>query len=615
MGIVKEEKKNGDRIAEIIHKLNLESNHISLLLSNIPYDSSEEELTGKPEVVEVDISLSAFANVKRYFDMKKNAKEKKLKTEASDNYIVISGRDAQQNELIVKRYMQKGDLYVHADIHGASSCVIKNPSGNVVPPSTLEQAGQMAICRSAAWNAKVVTSAYWVYSHQVSKTAPTGEYLTTGSFMIRGKKNFLPPAMLAMGFGVLFRLDESCVSRHAGERGGKLDSSAVPSILDDDDNSEFKKLGEQVNDKKADKETSTTAETPEKGNNEETEEPVENVNVNEDNGDNESEESEEESEENENENENEGDEEVAEKPGNEAEEFQPAHLGIPEKYRIDFSMVDEEDEDEEDPSNPKGSRPRISKKQRKLMKKGIDPATVQADSGPGGKKKQNQQKSKQAAAPEQTQMSRRQRSKMKKMKTKYKDQDEEERALRMKILASAGKPEESDPKEDNEDEEEEVDSTTERKELTEAEQKELEEYRTKMKEEREETLQALTSEQMSNVSLLDELTGKPLEDDVLSCAIPMCGPYAAVKDFKFKVKLVPGNLKTGKAVQTSLNVLKNTNGITPQEKDLITSMNDSECMLQMMGGVTVATPGFSNLSKKNKIKKGKPKAKNKRNAK
>jgi predicted ribosome quality control (RQC) complex YloA/Tae2 family protein len=49
---------------------------------------------------------------------------------SSDNYIIVSGRDAQQNELIVKRYLQKGDLYVHADIVGASSCVIKNPSGN-----------------------------------------------------------------------------------------------------------------------------------------------------------------------------------------------------------------------------------------------------------------------------------------------------------------------------------------------------------------------------------------------------------------------------------------------------------------------------------------------------
>lgn len=41
---------------------------------------------------------------------------------------------------------------------------------------------------------------------QVSKTAPTGEYLTVGSFMIRGRKNFLPPNPLVMGFAFLFKL-------------------------------------------------------------------------------------------------------------------------------------------------------------------------------------------------------------------------------------------------------------------------------------------------------------------------------------------------------------------------------------------------------------------------
>lgn len=41
---------------------------------------------------------------------------------------------------------------------------------------------------------------------QVSKTAPTGEYLTVGSFMIRGQKNFLPPNPLVMGFAFLFKL-------------------------------------------------------------------------------------------------------------------------------------------------------------------------------------------------------------------------------------------------------------------------------------------------------------------------------------------------------------------------------------------------------------------------
>jgi predicted ribosome quality control (RQC) complex YloA/Tae2 family protein len=58
---------------------------------------------------------------------------------------VIGGRDQQQNELIVKRYMRPGDIYVHADIQGASSIVIKNPTGEPVPPKTLNEAGSMAV--------------------------------------------------------------------------------------------------------------------------------------------------------------------------------------------------------------------------------------------------------------------------------------------------------------------------------------------------------------------------------------------------------------------------------------------------------------------------------------
>lgn len=44
----------------------------------------------------------------------------------SENYLVVSGRDAQQNEVVVKKYLRPGDIYVHADLHGASSCVVRN---------------------------------------------------------------------------------------------------------------------------------------------------------------------------------------------------------------------------------------------------------------------------------------------------------------------------------------------------------------------------------------------------------------------------------------------------------------------------------------------------------
>lgn len=122
-------------------------------------------------------------------------------------------------ELLVKRYLRPGDVYVHADIHGASSCIIRSktkplmgPDGSpmtTISPSCLQEAGTMTMCRSGAWSAKIVASAWWVHANQVSKTAPSGEYLSTGSFMIYGKKNFLPPQSLEMGFGIVFRLDDS----------------------------------------------------------------------------------------------------------------------------------------------------------------------------------------------------------------------------------------------------------------------------------------------------------------------------------------------------------------------------------------------------------------------
>jgi predicted ribosome quality control (RQC) complex YloA/Tae2 family protein len=66
------------------------------------------------------------------------------------------------------RPCSKGDVYVHAELHGASSTVIRNnDAAKPVPPLTLQQAGCACVCRSRAWEQKVVTSAYWVHHHQV----------------------------------------------------------------------------------------------------------------------------------------------------------------------------------------------------------------------------------------------------------------------------------------------------------------------------------------------------------------------------------------------------------------------------------------------------------------
>lgn len=74
------------------------------------------------------------------------------------------------------------------------------------PLRTLIEAGQMAVALSSAWSAKIITNAWWVRYDQVSKTAPSGEYLTTGSFVIRGRKNMLPQCHLTYGIGILFKV-------------------------------------------------------------------------------------------------------------------------------------------------------------------------------------------------------------------------------------------------------------------------------------------------------------------------------------------------------------------------------------------------------------------------
>lgn len=66
----------------------------------------------------------------------------------------------------------------------------------------------------------------------MSKTAPSGEYLTTGSFLIYGKKNFLPPSTLEMGFAVMFRVTDECAQKHLGERRDRVtvDADGLESV-------------------------------------------------------------------------------------------------------------------------------------------------------------------------------------------------------------------------------------------------------------------------------------------------------------------------------------------------------------------------------------------------
>jgi predicted ribosome quality control (RQC) complex YloA/Tae2 family protein len=113
---------------------------------------------------------------------------------SSEGNIVIGGKDAKSNEIVVKKHLKDGDRYAHADIQGAPSCVIKsndiNDKSLEISEKTLEEACIFAASFSKAWKQFAEAQAYWVLPEQVSKTAQSGEFVPKGAFIIRGKRNY-----------------------------------------------------------------------------------------------------------------------------------------------------------------------------------------------------------------------------------------------------------------------------------------------------------------------------------------------------------------------------------------------------------------------------------------
>lgn len=103
--------------------------------------------------------------------------------------LVIAGRDAHSNDNIVKKHLKEGDLYAHADVHGAPSVIIKD--GATASQEELRQACLFAITQSKAWIAALSEGgAFWVFPDQVSKTPNPGEFVPRGAFIVRGKRNY-----------------------------------------------------------------------------------------------------------------------------------------------------------------------------------------------------------------------------------------------------------------------------------------------------------------------------------------------------------------------------------------------------------------------------------------
>lgn len=110
---------------------------------------------------------------------------------SSEGFLVVGGRDATSNEIIIKKHTEENDVVLHTDMAGSPFFVVK-ANNKKVGAKTIKEAADATVTFSRAWRLGMqTTSVFHVKPEQVSKKAQSGEYLPRGAFMIRGKTNYI----------------------------------------------------------------------------------------------------------------------------------------------------------------------------------------------------------------------------------------------------------------------------------------------------------------------------------------------------------------------------------------------------------------------------------------
>lgn len=171
--------------------------------------------------IELDLTKSLEENAASYFEKAKKAKKKlegvKLaikKTElmqekkiqesrntsskkewfqkfhwclTSTNKLVIGGRDATTNDLIIKKYATESDLVFHTDMRGSPFVVLKNAADT--SDQELLEASTLCLVHSKAWKDNILIDVFYVKPNQLE---PIG---VKGSFVIKGETKYLHPKL------------------------------------------------------------------------------------------------------------------------------------------------------------------------------------------------------------------------------------------------------------------------------------------------------------------------------------------------------------------------------------------------------------------------------------
>jgi predicted ribosome quality control (RQC) complex YloA/Tae2 family protein len=135
---------------------------------------------------------------------------------SSDGLVVIAGKNAQQNENIIKKRLEPGDLIFHSDIQGAAFVIIKS-GGKPIPQETIRQASEFSAAHSKAW-AKGLgkVDVFAAKPGQVSKANEQGVNAPKGAFFISGERMWFRDVPIKLAIGLWINREENWAKVIAG---------------------------------------------------------------------------------------------------------------------------------------------------------------------------------------------------------------------------------------------------------------------------------------------------------------------------------------------------------------------------------------------------------------
>lgn len=153
---------------------------------------------------------------------------------SSDGFMVLLGRDATTNEILIKKYTERNDLVLHTDIVGSPFVVIKSDNKEI-PKRTIKEAADAAVTFGKAWKLGISsTPTFKAKPEQLTKEAPSGEFVPKGGFITKGKLEYIENKInLAVGIkdnrimvGPLEAIKKNC-SKYVEVKQGREKTSRI----------------------------------------------------------------------------------------------------------------------------------------------------------------------------------------------------------------------------------------------------------------------------------------------------------------------------------------------------------------------------------------------------